>query len=116
MAVVYDENARAAMDYLRGVREKTGRLSSAFDDQAAIRPFNDLMRKSFSEVVVVESPEQAASAGANTIGIVSLYAKVGTVPFTMSETDLSVDFRRVDMSEISVVRGAGRRRVTYQNF
>jgi hypothetical protein len=113
LALLLSENTKKSAEYLRKVRDKGAAWGARFDDQVAARGINDVLRGSFGDVQAVDSPESAASSGANMIAVLDMYAKVGTVSFTKSVTELTVDFRTLKMEPIAVVGGHGRRMVPY---
>lgn len=116
LAMIFSENSRNASVYLKKAASSVTGQYGSVNDVAFFKSIIDSLEKAFASVVTVDNLQQAKAEGAHLAAIVDIYAKVGTVSFTMSMADIDAAFQSLDGTPISVVRGRGAFRVPYPNF
>ncbi len=120
LAVIYSENTRNSLKYIAAFKESASRMFSSGqadpDDAALLHSIRDLLEGMFGRVVAVKSFDEARAANAQLVAIVDMYAKIGSVSFTTTSLDLTIDFRGLDKEPIAVAKGEGSGMVPYPAF
>ena len=117
LAMVISRNSKNAVEYMAQVRDQWADLSGQSDPGLDAGPLVDgltnVLKRSFSRIVRVDSPAEATSAGANLIAVVDLYLLIGQRSFHATEVELKVIFITLDGHPIQTISGVGREKLPY---
>lgn len=89
------------------------RVVTDLDASPLIARSNAQLERSFSRLVPVGSPIEAAEVGADLIGVLDLYVDLGSVSFQTTTVELGVIFTTLDGRPIESVRGLGKAKVPF---
>ena len=118
LAMVISQNSKNSVEWIHearatGVQWGSDSIGDDLDARPLIDNLTNVLGQSFSTIVRVNSPVEAASAGADLIAVVDLYVQLGQVSLDTTEVDLTVLFTRLDGHPIKTVTGVGQAKVPW---
>ena len=117
LAMVISQNSKNAVEYMAQVRDNwhtfSGREDTGLEAETLVSRLTRALKLVFAEVVRVDNPSEALTAGADLISVVDLYVLIGQGTGQTTEVDLKVIFTRLDGHPIQTVSGVGQEKVSF---
>jgi len=118
LAMVISRNSKNALDYIEEARLLAQQLDSKpMEDDLDARPLIEgltkLLKGSFSRIVRVENPIEAASEGADLISVVDLYVQIGRGAADSTQVDLKVIFTSLNGRVIKTFSGESKVKIPF---
>ena len=116
LALIPTETTRNTAQHLGAASSMLGGSLIVRDPNSFFAETKAVLTSAFAEVVTVADIEEARAKGADVVGALDLYAKIGNVSFQLVVAEVTVAFASPQGEPISTVRGRHTYRMPYPNI